>query len=296
MLRAAVAVLMLALLGVDTEGTNTTPFKVTFHVSNLDGGGTGTFTVQVHPEWAPNGVSRFVELVQDNFFNDVRFFRVVDHFMAQFGISGDPATAAKWRDRNIKDDKVQTSNKRMRLTFATAGPNTRTTQIFINFKDNTFLDGQGFAPFAEVVEGIDVVDKLYKGYGEGFPQGHGPDQGKIQMKGNEYLEKDFPKLSYITKVTFASEDSEQVAQAVQQDFAANGPIESVSGEQGSNAPIFVGLAILGVAGLAVALWAKSGSKQPDGGDGLSPRSVEGQELTSPEGGNYRGKKGQEVLE
>jgi len=266
-------------------------FKATFHVANLDGGSTGTFTVLVHPEWAPIGTKRFSELVQDNFFNEVRFFRAINHFMAQFGISGDPATAAKWHNKNIKDDKVKTSNKRGRLTFATAGPNTRTTQIFINFKDNTFLDGQGFAPFAEIVEGMDVVDKLYKGYGEGFPQGNGPDQGKIQSQGNEYLKKDFPKLSYIEKVTFDS----AAAQAVQE-FSAGEVLEDTT-EQGSSAPLLlIAFAVLGVAGLGAFFWFKGTVKQAADGERCSPRDVEGQELASPEGGNYRGKKGQGVLE
>jgi len=290
---AAFALSAAALLGAPSPALAGNEFKAVFNVANLDGGGSGSFTVLVHPDWAPIGTQRFTELVQDDFFKEVRFFRAIDHFMAQFGISGDPAVAAKWRSKDIKDDKVKTSNKRGRLTFATAGPNTRTTQIFINFKDNTFLDGQGFAPFAEIVEGMDVVDKLYKGYGEGYPQGQGPDQGKIQSEGNAYLEKDFPKLSYIEKVTI---DSEAAAQAVQE-FTA-GSIDTAPEEgQGSKAPLFaLGFVVLGVAGLAVAFWAKGAAKETTGGDGLSPRDVEGQELTSPEGGNYRGKRGQGVLE
>jgi len=135
------------------------------------------------------------------FFDNVRFFRVIDGFMAQFGISGDPAVAATWREKKIRDDDTLTQNKRGRLTFATAGKDTRTTQIFINFRDNLFLDSQGFAPFAEVVEGMDTVEKLYKGYGEGAPSGKGPDQMLCQTKGNAYLKDKFPKLSFIKSVT-----------------------------------------------------------------------------------------------
>merc|ERR1719253_1108214 len=114
--------------------------------------------------------------------------------MAQFGISGDPPTAARWKTQKFPDDPNKVSNARGRLTFATSGPNTRTTQLFINFKDNQFLDSQGFSPFAEVINGMDVVDKLYGGYGEGAPNGNGPEQGRVQAEGNSYLTKDFPKL------------------------------------------------------------------------------------------------------
>jgi len=180
-------------------------FKVTFAVENLKDGGSGQFVVEVHPEWAPKGAKRFAELVKEKFFDNVRFFRVIDGFMAQFGISGDPEVAATWREKKITDDKTNAKNKRSRLTFATAGPNTRTTQIFINFNDNQFLDNQGFAPFAEVVEGMDIVDKLYSGYGEGAPNGNGPDQGEVQSKGNAYLQDKFPKLSFIKSVTASSD-------------------------------------------------------------------------------------------
>ena len=122
--------------------------------------------------------------------------------MCQFGISGAPNISAKWREATIPDDPVKGSNTRGTVTFATAGPNTRTTQLFINFGDNTGLDGHGFAPFGKVIEGMDVVDKLYNGYGDA-PQfgGHGPDQGRIQMEGNAYLKKDFPNLDYIKSAT-----------------------------------------------------------------------------------------------
>ncbi|MDE2291691.1 MAG: peptidylprolyl isomerase [Elusimicrobia bacterium] len=159
----------------------------------------GDFTVLVHRDWAPNGADRFYNLVKLGYFQDIAFFRAIDGFMVQFGIAGDPALSAKWRSANIDDDAAAGhSNSRGMVTFATAGPNTRTTQMFINYKDNSFLDNQGFTPFGEVMgEGMKVIDSLYKGYGEGAPSGAGPDQGRIQREGNAYLKKDFPKLDYI---------------------------------------------------------------------------------------------------
>lgn len=133
--------------------------------------------------------------------NDARAFRVLPGFITQFGINGDPAKQAIWRSP-IKDDAVKVSNKRGTVTFATAGPGTRTTQIFINTGNNVFLDKQGFSPIGEIVEGMDVVDRFYSGYGEGAPQGKGPNQGLIQAKGNEYLTKAYPKLSYFSSAKF----------------------------------------------------------------------------------------------
>jgi peptidyl-prolyl cis-trans isomerase A (cyclophilin A) len=121
--------------------------------------------------------------------------------MAQFGINGNPNLSAVWRNANIKDDPVKQSNTRGTVTFATAGPNTRTTQVFINFGDNAGLDGQGFSPFGKVASGMDVVDALYGGYGEGAPRGDGPDQGQVQAQGNAYLEKAYPKLDYVKTAT-----------------------------------------------------------------------------------------------
>jgi|CZKU01.1.fsa_nt_gi peptidyl-prolyl cis-trans isomerase A (cyclophilin A) len=159
----------------------------------------GDFVVEVHRDWAPNGADRFYDLVKLGFFDDTRFFRTVDNFMVQFGISGDPAVSAKWQQANIQDDPVKESNKQGFMTFAQTNlPNSRSTQVFINYVDaNIRLDGMRFAPFAKVSEGMDVVDSLYKGYGEGAPGGMGPDQGRIQAQGNAYLDTSFPKLDRI---------------------------------------------------------------------------------------------------
>jgi peptidyl-prolyl cis-trans isomerase A (cyclophilin A) len=161
----------------------------------------GTFEIQVHRDWAPAGADRFYNLVKNGFFDNTRFFRVVSGFMVQFGLNGDPNVSAQWRQARIRDDQVKQSNTRGMVTFATAGPNTRTTQVFINFGDNNRLDGMGFAPFGQVVSGMNVVDALYSGYGEGAPGGSGPEQGRIQQEGNAYLTKDFAKLDYIKKAT-----------------------------------------------------------------------------------------------
>jgi peptidyl-prolyl cis-trans isomerase A (cyclophilin A) len=161
----------------------------------------GPFVIEVQRDWAPNGADRFYNLVKSGFYDNTRFFRVIPGFMVQFGINGDPNVAAAWRAANIKDDPVKQSNARGMVTFATAGPNTRTTQVFVNFGNNDFLDSQGFSPFGKVVSGMEVVDALYSGYGEGAPGGQGPDQGLIQQQGNAYLEQGFPKLDYVKKAT-----------------------------------------------------------------------------------------------
>jgi peptidyl-prolyl cis-trans isomerase A (cyclophilin A) len=140
------------------------------------------------------------ELTKNGFWSGCRFFRVLPGFVSQFGINGDPSIQATWRAKAITDDAVKVSNRRGTVVFATSGPNTRTTQIFINTGDrNSFLDKQGFSPFGEVISGMDVVDRFYSGYGEGYPQGKGPNQAFIQIKGESYLSKNFPKLSFITK-------------------------------------------------------------------------------------------------
>jgi peptidyl-prolyl cis-trans isomerase A (cyclophilin A) len=162
----------------------------------------GIFVVEVHRDWAPNGADRFYNLVKNGFYDNCRFFRVISNFMVQFGINGDPSISAAWRNARIPVDPVKESNKRGYISYAMgATPDTRTTQVFINFKNNSNLDGLGFAPFGEVVSGMDVVDKIYSGYGEGAPRGSGPDQGRMQMEGNAYLMKEFSKLDYIKKAT-----------------------------------------------------------------------------------------------
>ena len=165
----------------------------------------GDFVIQVRREWSPNGADRFYNLVANGFYDDVRFFRVVAGFMAQFGIHGDPAVAAAWRGQPIPDDPVMQSNTRGFVTYAMGGPNTRTTQIYINYGDNSRLDEMGFSPFGEVVEGMDVVDAIHSGYGEGAPRGSGPAQGEIQSRGNEYLSADFPDLDFVMRAMIVSE-------------------------------------------------------------------------------------------
>jgi len=156
----------------------------------------GAIVIEVRRDWAPNGAERFYELVQNGYFSDVAFFRVIAGFMAQGGIRGDPALNAEWREKRIPDDPVKASNMRGTVTFATSGPDSRTTQFFINFADNSRLDGMGFAPFGKVKD-MAPVDALYDGYGEGAPGGRGPSQGQLQMQGNSYLKQSFPKLDYI---------------------------------------------------------------------------------------------------
>jgi peptidyl-prolyl cis-trans isomerase A (cyclophilin A) len=172
-----------------------TTYKAKFETSK------GSFVIEVNREWAPNGADRFYNLVKNGFFDNVRFFRVISGFMVQFGINGDPNISASWRSARIKDDPVRQSNKRGYITYATSGPDSRTTQVFINFDDNAGLDGQGFAPFGRVISGLDVVDKLNPEYGEGAPRGRGPDQFRVQQEGNAYLNKDFPRLDFVRKAT-----------------------------------------------------------------------------------------------
>ena len=160
----------------------------------------GDFVIEVTRDWAPQGADRFYNLVKIGYFDDVAFFRNIQGFMVQFGINGDPKVNEKWTKANIKADPVKKSNTRGYVTYAQGGsPNSRTTQMFINFGDNSQLDGMSFSPFGRVVEGMDVVDKLYNGYGEGAPRGRGPDQGRIQEEGNAYLKKSYPKLDYVEK-------------------------------------------------------------------------------------------------
>jgi peptidyl-prolyl cis-trans isomerase A (cyclophilin A) len=172
-------------------------YRVVFETSK------GNFTVEVAKAWAPEGAERFYRLVERHFYDDVRFFRVIRNFVVQFGINGDPKVEARWRVMTIADDPVKQSNKRGAITFATSGPNSRTTQVFINIADNSRLDKLGFAPFGRVVEGLDVVDRFYSSYGEGAPRGVGPDQNVIEAEGNEYLNSRFPRLDYVKTARIA---------------------------------------------------------------------------------------------
>ena len=157
----------------------------------------GEFVIEVTREWAPNGADRLYTLVKNGYYDGVRFFRVIDGFMAQFGIHGDPRINAAWRAARITDDPVVESNVRGSVSFATSGPNSRTTQIFINFVDNVNLDDMGFSPVGRVVEGMEVVDQLYSDYGEGPPRGTGPYQAQMHAQGNEYLDAEYPDLDHI---------------------------------------------------------------------------------------------------
>jgi len=154
----------------------------------------GAFAITVTRAWAPVGADRFYNLVKHHFYDNAAFFRVVPNFVVQFGISPNPAVSAAWKHTEIKDDPVSQTNKRGSITFATAGPNTRTTQIFINLKDNARLDGMGFSPFGVVDgNGINVVEMMYEGYGDSA----GPDQDQLEKQGDPYLKKGWPKLDYI---------------------------------------------------------------------------------------------------
>jgi peptidyl-prolyl cis-trans isomerase A (cyclophilin A) len=158
----------------------------------------GEFTVTVTRASAPLGADRFYNLVKHHFYDNAAFFRVVPQFVVQFGINANPSVSAAWKHTEIKDDPVTQSNKRGALVFATAGPNTRTTQVFINFKDNSRLDGMGFAPFGVVDgKGMNVVEMMYEGYGDNA----GPDQDQLEKQGDPYLKKGWPKLDYIKSAT-----------------------------------------------------------------------------------------------
>ena len=159
----------------------------------------GPVVIEVRRAWAPLGADRFYNLVRAGFYDGARFFRVVPGFVVQFGLNGDPAVTAAWRQQKFPDDSVRTSNRAGTITFATSGPNSRTTQVFVNLVDNTRLDAMGFAPFGTVISGMDVMKKLHSGYGEGAPMGRGPSQDRIMVEGNAYLLKEFPLLDHVVK-------------------------------------------------------------------------------------------------
>jgi homoserine O-acetyltransferase/O-succinyltransferase len=162
----------------------------------------GDFTIEAHREWAPRGADRFYNLVRAGFFDDSRFYRVLPNYIAQFGIAGDPMVAAAWRKESFPDDAVKHSNTRATIGYAMTGPNERTTQLYINLKDNGQLDAQGFAPFGEVVEGWGVVEKLYGGYGETSGGGmRAGKQARLFDAGNVYLDTQFPKLDHLLKAS-----------------------------------------------------------------------------------------------
>src|SRR5690348_3530328 len=167
----------------------------------------GNFTLMARRAWAPHGVDRFYYLTKHQYYDSTYFFRVIENFVAQFGISGNPSVNEAWQSRRIPDDPVRHSNTRGTLAFASEGPNTRTVQLFINLKDNTKLDtyGGGFPPIAEVIAGLPVVEGLYDGCGEAPPSGLGPRQELIMGQGNAYLRRYFPKLDYIVRASIERE-------------------------------------------------------------------------------------------
>src|SRR5579862_7921840 len=168
-------------------------FKVQFETSK------GNFTVEVHRAWAPHGVDRFHELVRMRYFDEGRFYRVLQGFVAQFGVHRDFNVHATWRNFFIVDDPPRQKDLRGTLAFAKSGPSTRATEIFINLADNAVLDDQGFVPFGKIVEGTEVIDKLYSGYGEMRPEGKEIDAGRVEEETNEYLVPRFPKMDYIKR-------------------------------------------------------------------------------------------------
>ncbi len=162
----------------------------------------GAFTVEVTRSWAPLGADRFYNLVGSGFFTDIAFFRAIKGFMVQFGIHGDPKVTAAWHDAKILDDPVgSASNLPGYFTFAMAGRDTRTTQMFINYADNARLDQLGFPPIGKVIDGMEVVERLNTEYGEGAPRGIGPHQGRLRDEGNAYLKAEFPRLDYIVRAS-----------------------------------------------------------------------------------------------
>jgi peptidyl-prolyl cis-trans isomerase A (cyclophilin A) len=175
--------------GLDAAGPDS--FVVRFATTH------GTFDLKAHRDWSPRGADRLYWLVNNRFYDGVRFFRAVPNFVVQFGLPGDTTLSRMWKDRRFADDTVTRGNVRGTLSFATGGPDTRTTQLFINLKDNRRLDPLGFSVVAQVVAGMNVVDSLYQGYGEGAPRGKGPSQDLIGREGEAYLAREFPKLDKI---------------------------------------------------------------------------------------------------
>ena len=173
-------------------------FQVTLETS------AGTVVIDVHRRWAPLGADRFYSLVRGGYYDDTRVYRIVDGFMAQFGLNGNPYVNQVWKSELLVDDPVVETNSRGRVAFAKGGRHTRTTEVFISYKDNSALDGEGFAPFGEVIEGMDVVDVFYSDYGDGPPRGDGRYQAMAAARGNEYLDADFPELTQIIRATITT--------------------------------------------------------------------------------------------
>ena len=156
----------------------------------------GTFVIEVHREWGPNAADRFYNLVKNGFYDDARFFRVLSGFMVQFGLNGDPEIQRPWSSAGLLDEPAKQSNTRAFVSFAReSSPNSRDTMVFINYKDNSYLDNEGFPPFGQVIVGMEVVDKLYSGYG----RTNVPDQRRILSEGNAYLAAEYPKLDFIKR-------------------------------------------------------------------------------------------------
>jgi len=203
--------------GTDSSAWPTTApevFQVKFECSM------GDFTLEVTKKWAPVGVERFYQILREGLYDDGRFFRVVPDFVVQWGIPADPALAAQWKDATIKDDPVVMTNSPGTISFATSGPNSRTTQVFINYGNNANLDGMGFAPFGKVVEGLEVVRAITAQYGQQ------PNQGMIQARGNAYLKEAFPNLDYIKRVTLVSGGAPAEAPAAEAAPAPEAPAEA----------------------------------------------------------------------
>ncbi len=177
-------------------------YRVRFETSK------GEFIIEVRREWAPRGADHFFELVQNRFYDGARFFRVIRNYIVQFGINGDPKVQSLWGTMRIRDDPVVESNKKGYVSFAKLGPNSRTTQVFVNLRDNPNLDAEGFAPFGRVIEGMETLERLWSAYGEVKPRGQGPDPTRIEREGNAYLEQEFPRLDRIVRATILHEPVE----------------------------------------------------------------------------------------
>jgi len=203
--------------------TGNPAYKVIFHLENLENGNSGEVVVNVHPEWAPLGAQRFAELVEQRFFDNTRFFRVVTGFVAQFGISGDPEVTSAWRGKTIGDDSPQhhVTNNRGRLSFYTDGKDDRSTQIVFNVKDNDFLDNKGYVPFAEVADGMFYVDRIFNGYGG---SSRAPVESRMQTEGNAYLERDFPRPTYIKTVEVVKQQEPQALAMPGTAYGATSPL------------------------------------------------------------------------